>query len=258
MNQHATDHSSPAAECAEKVDRLVCFMRDQILDGVLISRHENVAWLTAGLVETRVGLLRETGPALLLVTKEAEGFYLTTNNEVTRLAAEEFATLPFRPVSRPWFSSDVESSIRSVLASGRLGTDTPIGHHPLIKLQPLRLLLTQAEADRYRWLGKQTASAVSEVILSLQPGMTERSMQAAVAHSLISRGLLPSVHLEAVDHRILAYPHPVPRAGVLDRFAMIGVCARFGGLIASVTRFVHFGPLPDQLAHDFSVVAQVN
>jgi antitoxin VapB len=39
---------------------------------------------------------------------------------------------------------------------------------------------------------------------------------------------------------------------------MIGFCARFGGLTASVTRFVHFGPLPERLARDFDIITQVN
>jgi antitoxin VapB len=252
------DRDSINAEHAEKRERLLNLMRDQRLDAVVISRHENIAWLTAGQVDVRVGLLRETGPASLLVTKEGEGFYITTANEAARLAEEEFATLPFEPILRPWTSADVESSIRSVVSRGRLGTDLALADHAIINLQPLRLLLTSDEMNRYRRLGVQVAEAVTKVALSLEPGMNERSIQAAVAFELISRGLLPSVHLEAVDRRILTYPHPVPRAGVLDRFAMVGLCARYGGLTASITRFVHFGPLPEQLANDFAIVAQVN
>jgi antitoxin VapB len=252
------DQNSIAAECAEKRERLLSLMRDQRLDAVVISRHENIAWLTAGRVDVRVGLLRETGPASLLVTKEGADFYITTGNEAARLAEEEFATLPYKPLLRPWTSIDVENSIRSVVPQGRLGTDIPLGEHTVVNLQPLRLLLTSGEVDRYRWLGQQLADAVTKVILSLEPGMNEHFIQATVAHELISRGLLPSVHLEAVDGRILAYPHPVPRAGVLERFAMLGLCARFGGLTASITRFAHFGPLPDQLANDFGIVSQVN
>jgi antitoxin VapB len=255
---YVEDQNSIATECAEKRDRLVTLMRDQRLDAIVISRHENIAWFTAGQVDIRVGLLRETGPASLLVTKEGESFCITTTNEAARLAHEEFAALPCKPLLRPWTSTDVESSIRSVISQGRVGTDIPLGEHAVINLQPLRLLLTSGELNRYRWLGRQIAESVTEIVLSLRPGRSERSIQAAVASDLISRGLLPSVHLEAVDQRILAYPHPVPRTGVLERFAMVGLCARYGGLAASVTRFVHFGPLPNQLARDFTIVAQVN
>ena len=192
------------------------------------------------------------------MTKEGDSFYLTTCNEAARLAEEEFATLPYRPVLRPWTSVDVESSIRSVLPHGKIGTDIPLGKCIVVNLQPLRLLLTDGEIVRYRWLGQQLSQAVTKIILSLEPGMSERSIQATVAHELIFRGLLPSVHLEAVDRRVLSYPHPVPRSGVLERFAMLGLCARFGGLTASMTRFVHFGSVPDQLASDFEIATQVN
>lgn len=255
---YTEDPNAIAAECAEKSERLLSFMRDQHLDAILISRHENIAWLTAGLVDIRVGVLRETGAASLLITKEGQGFYITTRNEAARLHDEEFARLSYEPLLRDWTNPDVESSVRSAVPQGRFGTDTSTGPHTLVNLQRLRLLLTPAEVDRYRWLGAEVAEAVTKLIFSLEPGMTERSIQAAVAHELICRGLLPSVYLEAVDKRILAYPHPVPRSGVLQRFGMIGLCARFRGLTTAITRFVHFGSLHEQLVKDFRIVAHVH
>lgn len=246
------------AECAEKKLRLQDFMREHRLDAVLVSRHENIAWLTAGLVDTRVGLLRETGPASLLVAKDGQNFYITTNNEALRLADEEFASLPYHPVLRPWTNSDVEASVRAAVPNGNIGTDVPMGTHRVINLQPLRLQLSAGEIARYRWLGAQAAEAVTRVLFSIEPGMSERAIQAAVAYELILRGLLPSVHLEAVDNRLLKYPHPVPRTGVLKRLAMVSICARYRGLTCALTRFAHFGPLPEQIASDFGIVRHVN
>lgn len=258
MTNYTQDRSITAAECAEKHQRLRDLMHSRGLDAIVVSRHENIAWLTAGSVDIRVGLLRETGPASLLMTKEGQCYYITTRNEALRLAEEEFPNLPYKPLLRSWTSSNVEESIRLAVPHGRIGTDVTLGQHTVVDLQPLRLLLTPGEVDRYRWLGKHVAEAVTRTVVSLEPGMSERAMQLQVTHELISRGLLPSVHLEAVDRRILSYPHPVPRAGVLQKFGMLGLCARFGGLTASITRFVHFGPLPDQLSNDFAIVAHVN
>ena len=39
---------------------------------------------------------------------------------------------------------------------------------------------------------------------------------------------------------------------------MVGFCARRGGLTVSITRFVHFGAMPSELAEKFDAVAQVN
>lgn len=251
--------ATPAAECAEKQQRLQDLLREQDLDAVVISRHENIAWLTAGVVDIRVGVLRESGPASLLFTREGGSYYITTTNEAARLAEEEFATLPaYKPLLRPWTSGDVEGSIRTVVANGRVGTDMPLGAFPLVNLQPLRLLLTTGEVGRYRSLGKQMAATATKILNALEPGMSEHAVQAMLAQELLSRGLLPSVYLGAVDRRVRTYPHPVPRGGVLQHLAMLCFCARSGGLAASITRFVHFGPVPDDLSESFGVVAHVN
>jgi antitoxin VapB len=83
-------------------------------------------------------------------------------------------------------------------------------------------------------------------------------MQGMLAESLLSRGILPSVFLTAVDDRIRRYRHAVPRRGVLERFGMLNFCARRWGLSVSMTRFVHFGLMPTELEDGFSAVAQVN
>ncbi|MEO6923974.1 MAG: M24 family metallopeptidase, partial [Bryocella sp.] len=62
----------------------------------------------------------------------------------------------------------------------------------------------------------------------------------------------------AVDDRVRNYRHAVPRDGVLDRFGMVNFCARRWGLCISMTRFVHFGPMPQELADKFAAIAIVN
>ena len=84
------DAKDRQAELAEKHRRLQGLLVEQELDAIVISRHENIAWATAGLVDLRVPLLRETGVGSLLITKQGGTYYLTTNNEAARLAEEEF------------------------------------------------------------------------------------------------------------------------------------------------------------------------
>jgi len=95
-------------------------------------------------------------------------------------------------------------------------------------------------------------------VRSLRPGMTETMMQTALAEQLLSRNIMPSIYLTAVDNRVRSYRHAVPRAGVLERFGMINFCARRWGLSVSITRFVHFGAMPAELAEKFHAVAMVN
>jgi Xaa-Pro dipeptidase len=252
------DMEDRKVEIAEKQARIQSILAELNLDAILLSRHENIAWATAGLVDVRVGLLRETGAASLLITKEGSAFYLTTSNEAARLGHEEFNQLGYVPLVQPWYANDPQASIRNIVGTGKVAGDVPLGNTAAVSFQPLRYELTSGEIARYRWLGRQTADVAQEVILGLRPGMTEISIQAMIAERLILRGILPSVYLNAVDDRITGFRHPVPRKGILERFGMIGFCARRWGLSVSITRFIHFGALPPNLEDKFAAVAQVN
>jgi len=246
------------AELAEKQKRLQKLLAEKGLDAILISRHENIAWATAGLVDLRVGLLRETGVGSLLITKEGKSYYLTANNEAARLANEEFSQLEYEPLIQPWYANDTEASIRKIIGTGKIAADVPLGSAEVVSLQPLRLELTAGEIARYRWLGRHAADAAATVLLGMRPGMSESKVQSMLAEQLIAEGILPSVYLIAMDARIRGYRHAVPRAGVLERFGMLGFCARRWGLSVSMTRFVHFGVMPVELEDKFTAVAQVN
>jgi len=252
------DTQDRTAELAEKQRRLRQFMEEQGLDALVISRHENIAWATAGLVDIRVGILRETGIASLLFTRDGKAFYLSTNNEAPRLAAEEFPQLDYVPLIQPWYANDVMASISKAVGDGKVAADAPLGTLPVIALQSLRFELTPTEIDRYRWLGAQTADAVTQVLLGLRPGMSETMMQAQLAEQLLLRNIMPSVYLTAVDERVRKYRHAVPRAGVLEHYGMVNFCSRRWGLAISMTRFVYFGPMPDELTEKFAAVAVVN
>jgi antitoxin VapB len=245
-------------ELGIKWQRVIDLLNRERLDAVLISKHENIAWITAGQVDVRIGVLRETGAASLLVTKEGAAHYLTTNNEISRLASEEFAGLDWQPIVKPWYANDVAASIEQVVPRGAVGTDAPFGSLRNVNLQPLRLDLTDGEVERYRWLGRNAAEVATEVLNRLRRGVSERQMQVMLAEGLMGRGLLPSVYLTAVDDRIRRYRHAVPREGVLERFGMVNFCARRWGLSVSMTRFIYFGSMPAKLEEKFAVVAQVN
>lgn len=256
------DFTDRRAELAEKHERLLAWIAEHDLDAVLIARHENMAWVTAGLADVRVGVLRETGPASLLITRTGKKYCLTTNNEAGRLNAEEFAGLEYETLVNPWYANDTARLIAQVagveVAGGsRVAGDVAVGGSPAVSLYDLRASLTEGEMERYRWLGRHTADAAAEVLLALQPGMSERQAQALLAEKLLPKSIMPSVYLTAFDARARSYPHPVPRDGVLQQFGMVGLCARRWGLTVSITRFVHFGPMPQELAEKFGAVESV-
>ena len=245
------------AELGAKHQQVLEWLRAENLDGVLLKRSENIAWLTGGAVEVRVLTPNETGVAALLVTAEGARYYLTTANEAPRLHDEEFGALDFQPVIFPWYANDTEETALQ-FARGQVASDTPIPGFAHINLYPLRAALQETEIARFCWLGAQTADAVTEVLEQLKPGQTEFSMEGQVAEALLSRGILPSVYLMAVDDRIVKYKHAVARGKKLEKYAMLNLCARKWGLTVSITRFAHFGPLPTDLAEKFHAAAQVN
>jgi antitoxin VapB len=245
------------AELDAKHEKLVEWMKAQGLAGILIRRNENVAWVTGGAVELRVLTPCETGVAALLVTAEGRRYYFTTENEAPRLHDEEFGTLDFEPVLFPWWANDTDAAAAK-LAGGPLGSDTPTAGATTVSLAALREGLSESEIARYRWLGLETAAATVEALNEVEPGLSEYDLEAITAGALLRRGILPSVYLYAVDDRILKYKHAVARGKRLKQYGMLNLCSRKWGLAISITRFIHFDPLPADLATRFQAAAQVN
>jgi Xaa-Pro dipeptidase len=245
------------AELEEKHQRLVDWLKEQKLSGVLLKRNENVAWVTGGAVEVRVLTPGETGVASLLVTADGKRYYFTTENEAPRLHDEEFGALDFEPVLFPWYGDDTVAAAQK-LAGGALGSDTPGAGLTPVNLFPLRASLSEPEIARYRWLGAETAAATVESLNEVEPGLSEYDLEAITAANLLKRGILPSVYLFAVDDRIYKYKHAAARGKRLKQYAMLNLCSRKWGLAISITRFVHFGVLPGELESRFISAANVN
>ncbi len=246
-----------SAELEAKHNQVVEWLRSEELDGLLLKRNENIAWLTGGAVELRVLTPSETGVAAILVTAEGRRYYFTTANEAPRLHDEEFGALDFEPVIFPWYANDTDQQALE-LARGQVACDMPGTGFERTHMYPLRASLQATEIARFRWLGKQAADAVSTVLKQLKPGMTEYEMEGQVADELLRRGILPSVYLMAVDERILKYKHAVARGRKLEKYGMLNLCARKWGLTVSITRFAYFGAVPEDLQQKFHAAAQVN
>jgi Xaa-Pro dipeptidase len=256
---HIVSDDALAAELREKQARLDALFAESGVDALLLRRNENIAWATAGQAEVRVLIPGETGVASLLITRDGRRFYLAPSNEGPRLAAEEFASLDYEPVLFPWYEDGTVAEARRLAGGkGRIGTDNATADFAVVGLAGLRASLTQAEIARYRWLGARTAEATSKVLSKLEPGVTEFEMEGMVSDALLSEGILPSVLLMAVDERILKYKHAVARGASLKKYGMINLCSRKWGLAISITRFVHFGGLPDGLQAGFAGAAEVN
>ena len=246
-----------AEELKIKDERLRTLLADRALDGLLLSRVSSFAWITGG-AASYVNTATDLGAASVLWTRDHK--YIITNNiEATRLREEEgLEELGFEIKEAPWYQSH---PVIAELAGGlMLGADTPYpGAADLSsEISALRARLTPAEGERFRQLGRLCAAAMQATIRAVTPGQTEHEIAARLAAETMARGVLPIVNLIATDERIFRFRHPLPTDRKLERYAMLVLCGRKWGLVCSVTRLVHFGPLPDELRRKADAVARVD
>lgn len=251
------------AEVAEKVRRVRGFLERENLGGVLLGHVRNFAWLTGG-GDSHIVLGSPSGAASLLVLADGRKFLVSPNNESLRLMNEEVAGLGFELREYKWYEDklavDRKMQIVRELAGGAVASDLSYADLRVVEseIAALRVPLMESEIRRLHWLGRETTEAVAEVARTISPGMSERQMEAMTADALVRRGLRPTVLLMGADDRIRDYRHATPSDAKIRRYAMINVCAERWGLTIAVTRFVHFGPLPKELAERAAAVARVD
>lgn len=238
-------------EVQAKLQRVHIFLVQQRLAGILLSRVDNFSWVTAGIADNHIIITSEIGAASLLIMRDGSKFLIANNSEMPRLLREDLAGLGYQPREYEWYNEKT-SKLKVVedIAHGQsIGTDAPSGglKSSADEFAPLRYQLTDPEIKKYRWVGQAASEAVVAVCRKLQPGVSEREMEALASNELMRRSLRPTVLLMGVDLRVYDYHHHTPTGLRLSKYAIVNVCARRWGLVASVARFVHFGPLEPEL-----------
>ncbi len=252
-------------ELTEKMDHVSEFLTQYKLDGLLLTQVRNVNWITAGLVNNQIVLNKDVGAASLLIMKDGKKYLICNDSEAPRMMDEVMKELGYTLKRYDWYDAnpvkDVRGKIIKELApKGKIGSDVPFPQTILVadKFEPLRYSLTDSEIKRYRWLGRQTTEAVEAVCRRLKPGMNEFEIEAMTAAEIRSRGIFPTVLLIGVDDRIFKYRHALPGGASLEKYAMVNVVTEKWGMPMAVTRFVHFGPLPEELKTKLEKTALVN
>lgn len=246
------------SEIEEKERRTRDFMVKRDLSALCFTTSKNFAWFTCG-GDNHVEITNRKGVSTAVVTPESK--YIVTNNiESGRMAAEEVEGQGFEVLETPWHDDKRFDMVREIAAGGRIGTDFAFPGAELMdeELSPLRYSLTEGEIERYREVGRLTGSAVEESCEELSPGQTEHEIGSVMAQHLLAWGVLPAVVLVAVDERIEQFRHPIPTEKSMERYAMLVTCGRKWGLIASATRLVHFGEVPEELARRHQACTRID
>jgi Xaa-Pro aminopeptidase len=252
-----TTPTKTGTELSTKLERIRHLLDGSNLDAILLRQTRNFSWATCG-ADSYIDIADSTGIASLLITR-TNRFVVTNNIEASRLMHEQcLAEQGWELQASPWFESD--DLLASLTRGMKVGADTsfPNALDLSQEIASIRSQLTPEEANRYRELGQRCAQGMRQAIDAVKPGMSEFEVAGALAQSVEGRGVQVVVNLVAVDERIFSYRHPLPTSKRLRNYAMVVLCGRKSGLICSLTRFVHFGALPDEIRHKAETVARID
>lgn len=236
--------------------KLRLWLAEQDLDGILLSRRDNYAWVAGANKRNHVLQNTETGIASLLVTAGQVDLIADTIDG-TRLLEEEVDQLlavgadqPARLVTYPWYA-DAPGFLQHELADRKIVSDTGLLDTPNVQpaLVELRLTLDEDEQASYRLIGQQCATLIEAVCRGARPGMTERQVATDLQCYCLKSGINPNCVLVGSDDRIVRYRHPMPTDKVIDKCLMVVLGGEKNGLNISLTRFVCFEqPSADDMA----------
>lgn len=247
-------------EFAIKLEAVRRFMSKADLDGLVLSRAENFSWLGCG-ANNMVNNAAETGVAGLVVTSGTAQL-ITNNIEADRMAVEEVPELPLdEALVFPWHEPVRRTEVVLQAAKGKaFAADDAVAGLPGLPadFNALRYSLLPSELERYRALGADVAQAMEAAAWSVERGMNEQDVAAHIEFQMQQRAVSPIVLLVAADERIKRWRHPIVKAAVVDRIAMLVACGRRHGMICAITRLVHFGELPSDLQRRHDAVVRVD
>jgi Xaa-Pro aminopeptidase len=242
-----------------KLERVRGFIEARRLAGVLLATTANFTWLAGGASHTN-GLASEGRPpeatggtASLLVTPDA-CVLIASTLEMPRLEAEELPDAGMAVESFPWDVPDLSGIVWRHAGHGTIAADFPLAGTEALdhEFAALRYALLPEERERYRRLGEEVGLCVSRACFEARPGLSEQRIAGMLAGDLLSFGIEPTLLLVGADSRARDFHHPIPTDRRLEEYLRIRVGARRAGLMASIARAVHFGPIPGELrrCHD--------
>src|SRR5260221_3037663 len=256
MSNAPSNRSARKPEVDAKLKRLRARMAGRQVDALLLNTIPNTAWTTAG-GALYVSEGTDGAASSILVTPD-KAYVLTNGIEGPRLQKEEaLDSLGFELIVEPWHSM---GKLSKPLMNGKhlgqdaLGSGVDMGPD----LRDLRSVLQDEEVARFRHVSTLAGEAMDDSIRMVRPGDSEYELASRLSAASRLRGGTAVVNLIASDERISQFRHPLPTAKTVERYAMLVLCLRIEGLIASVTRLVYFGAMPDDLRKKAMAVARVD
>lgn len=241
---------------AQKREKVRAWLREAELDGVIISRRDNFAWITCG-GDSRVINCTEVGVGHLVVTRDKHylvAYYMDSD----RVLQDQVPGQGYEQVTLFWHEGD--ERLRALdLAGKRVAADTPVPGTLFAgeAIMDLQWPLNELEVERSRWLGRSVGEILERVMRDVEPGMTEREIQHRLHGEIIQRGMDLEVPIVGSDERIYQYRHVLATDKPLQSYLLLGPVVRRWGLTALVSRSMHFGEPPEDVKQAFHCVSTI-
>jgi antitoxin VapB len=247
----------------DKVERVVRVSHAHRLGGILLSTQANFAWMTGGR-SNRIDGTRELGAGAILITADGRRLIVANTIELPRLLQEALVDIPCEPVEYPWVDDHRDPGTllrlaRKITTSADIGADWPLDGAVRVDAEIVRArgLLTGAEIERYRALGRDIGAATGRVCRALTPGISELEIARRAVDATAAIGARATVTLVAGDDRIVRFRHPVATSRLWERLVMLVLCVERDGLVVALTRLVSAGPVPLELVSKTHATARV-
>ena len=245
------------SELDTKLAKIYQLLEQHHLDALYLQRVSSFAWATCG-ASSYINSATTTGEGSLLITPQAR-YLITSNIEAPRFEKEEkLKEQGWQFEVFPWYQGS--DALARLTGKMKVGADVCLDGMTDLSAEVtlLRMNLLPEEQERFKALGKLSAEAMDAAVRAARPGMTEFEIAARLAEETLCRGALPIVNLIATDERIYNFRHPLPVNKKMEKYAMLVLCARQNGLVTSITRLIHYGPLPAELKKKEEAVAAVD
>jgi Xaa-Pro aminopeptidase len=241
-----------SAEIKEKERRVREFLKSKDLKGLVLKRQANFSWMTCGGLNL-VGITTEFGATTILITEDSK-YVISNNIEAPRMIEEEgLEKQGFMIKTFPWYEDQEVSIVKEIIGEGPLGSDISFPNAMMLaeEVAKLRYSLTLEEQKRYRWLGKRVSIALEKTMMKTKKGEKESGVVARLCKEIWKDRIDPITLMSAADDRVSNFRHPIPTEKRIEKYLMVSVNARKWGLIVSLTRFVHFGKLSEDLGRKY-------
>lgn len=230
-------------EIGEKLQRIYRMLDERNMEALLLTKHPNFSWITAG-GKNFVANCFDAGAVAILVTKSGNYGICNVIEEPRLLQEERLPELGFELMVYGWEENRLAEFVKMHVSSmEKVVSDSPCEKSVVAPewINPLRYCLTENEIGRYRYLGDTMSEALEEYLPTVKPGMTELEIAGGISNALWKHNIEQVMHLVSVDERACHFRHGLPTGKKLEHNLIVSINGRYKGLITTVSRMIYFG-----------------